>query len=81
MKNLKKTIHIYITTVSMLAFLTGWSFLAHAPNSITAAATSSSAQTITSASPLPSISSLLNLTQSTSTSRSSANPVLRTSGS
>ena len=85
MKNLKKYIHIYITTVSMIAFLMGWGFLAHAPN-LVATTTTTSAQTVTSASPLQSNASLLTITQSTSTSQSTSGqstvtPALRTGGS
>lgn len=48
MKTFKQSLHIWITTASLLAFLTGWGSLAHAPKPIIAPLVSTaSAQTIT----------------------------------
>ena len=82
MKDLKKYMHIYITTVSMIAFLTGWSFLAHSPTTVTPLTSSTNTQTITSASPLLGIQNLFSVTPASNSSTSStSSTTLRTSGS
>ncbi len=78
MKNLKKYIHIYITTVSMIAFLTGWGFLAHTPAATASRALTTTAPSITATSPSQASSGLFSVAPAT---RSNSTTRLRTSGS
>ena len=81
MKNLKKYIHIYITTVSMLAFLTGWGFLAHTPAASASRTVTTTSQNITSTAPAQASSGLFSVTPSTRNRSSQSTTRLRTSGS
>ena len=82
MKNQKKYIHIWISTVSMAAFLAGWGFFAHAPKTnLAQAATTASSQNTTSVSPLQTSLSQLNSSSRSSNQSSSISPTLRTGGS
>ena len=79
MKSLKKYIHIYITTVSMIAFLGGWGFLAHTPAAaLSRTVTTTASQSITTTAPSQASSGLFSVTPAT---RSQSTTRLRTSGS
>jgi len=81
MNAFKKNLHIWITTATMAAFLTGWGFLAHAPKlAATQSAGNASTQTVTSNSPLQALQNLLNIHPRRS-HRSTSTTSLRTGGS
>ncbi len=79
MNTFKKNLHIWITSVSLLAFLTGWGFLSHAAKPGVTQVTANGITQTTISSPYQALQNLFTF-QAPTRHRRSSNSV-RTSGS